>query len=110
MLWYEPNKWTYRNNKKRQQVNKKKNGKHVSLVVGERNNTYANLGLTHSKKRGHHNNIKLSRNPNKNDKKPSYVRDDLQFHEKKYLEEILNYRRLPKADIDKIMKIINKKR
>ena len=87
-----------------------KNGKHPSIVVGEEDNKYANLGLTHSKKRGHHKNIELSRNPNKNDSQISYVRDDLRLDDMKYLQEILNYRKLPKKDIDKIMKIINKKR
>lgn len=108
MKWYEPKNWTFRNNQKRRNKNQK-NGKHPSLVVGENATQFANFGLTHSSKRGHHKNIKLSENPNKKDNKPSYVRDDLQLDDKKYLKEILNYKKLSKQDIDKIIRIINKK-
>ncbi len=109
MKIYKTKDWSFRNNIKRKEYGKK-NGKHPSIVIGEKDNMFANLGLTHSDRRGHHKNILLSRNPNKKDKKPSYVRDDLRFDDMKYLHEVLNYRKLPKKDIDKIMKIINKKR
>ena len=109
MKIYKPKDWTFRNNLKRKNASNK-GGKHPSIVVGEENNKFANLGLTHAEKRGHHKNIMLSRNPNPQDKKPSYVRDDLKLDDMKYLKEVLNYKKLPQKDIDKIMKIINKKR
>lgn len=107
MKIYNSNKWSFRNNTKRKQG---KGGKHPSLVVGEKDGKIGNFGLTHSSKRGHHKNLKLSRNPNSNDPKDSYLRDDLRFDDIENLKEILNYRKLPKKDIEAIMKIINKKR
>lgn len=109
MRVYPTKDWSFRNNTKRKSAGKN-NGKHPSIVVGVKDDKYMNLGMTHSPTRGHHKNIKLSRNPNIHDKKPSYVRDDLRFDDMKYLQEILNYRKLPKKDIEKVMKIINKKR
>lgn len=107
-VWYNSKDWEFRENIKRKQNNKES---HPSLVVGENQNTYANLGLTHSAKRGHHKNTRLSKNPNPKDKKVSYVRDDLQFDDKKFLKRVLNdFKKLPKEDIEKINKIINKKR
>ena len=100
--WYKPKDWEFRDNTKRKQDNK---GKHPSLVVGENEDTYANLGLTHSAKRGHHKNIELSKNPNPKDKKKSYVRDDLQYDEKKHLKNVLkDYKKLTDKDIEKISK------
>ncbi len=106
--WFEPKNWSFRDNTKRKQANK---GKHPSLVVGENKNTFANLGLTHSEKRGRHKNIKLSHNPNPKDSRTSYVRDDLQYDDKNHLKKVLkDYNKLTQEDIDKIYKIINKKR
>ena len=107
MKVYNPNNWSFRNNTRRKGS---KSGMHPSIVVGEKGNKFANFGMTHSSKRGHHKNLLLSRNPNRYDKKPSYVRDDLRYDDMDYLKEILNYRKLPKKDINAIMKIINKKR
>jgi len=107
--WYSPKDWHFRDNTKRKEGKNK--GKHPSLVVGENKNTYANLGLTHSQKRGHHKNIELEKNPNPKDKKKSFVRNDLQYDDKKYLKTVFkDYKKLSDKDIEKISKIINKKR
>ena len=101
IMWYKSQDWEFRKNKARKN--------HPALVVGEGKKKYANLGLTHSKKRGHHTNIGLTQNPNPNDDKMAYLRDDMQFDEKKLLKEKLNYK-IQEVDISKIEKIINKKR
>ncbi len=99
---YKPKKWSFRKNKAREN--------HPSLVIGENGNNYANLGLTHSPKRGHHKNTELSKNPNTKDKKTSYIRDDLKYDKKENLKVILKDYKLSSKDVDKILKIINKKR
>lgn len=107
-LWFPTKKWEFRENENRKQNGK---GSHPALVVGEKNKKFANLGLTHSPNRGHHKNIKLTKNPNPTDKKESFIRDDLKYDDKKYLRKVLkNYTELSEEDIDKICKIIKKKR
>ena len=109
MKWFNLNEWHFRENKVRKK-GKSKNGGHPSLVVGEEGNNYANLGLTSNPKRGHHKNIELSKNPNPNSKEKSYIRNDLELHDKKHLRNVLKDYRLSNKDINKIMRIINKKR
>ncbi len=104
--WFAPKQWEFRKNTAR----KEKNKSHPSLVVGENKNTFANLGLTHAKMRGHHKNIQLSSNPNPNDKKISYIRDDMQYDDKQNLKEVLkDYKSLSKTDVNKVQKLIKKK-
>ena len=107
MKVYSPNKWKFRKNRKRKN---KDTPYHPSIIVGEKDNKYANIGLTHNAKRGHHKNIPLHENPNKKDKRKSYLRTDLRFDDKEYLKEKLYGYKLSTKDIDKIYSIINKKR
>ena len=101
-------RWHFRNNKKRKMGNTKK-GKHPVLVVGETDDkkAFINLGLTKSKKRGRHNNIKIH-NP-QDWGKTSYIRDDIRVDPKKYLSDVLKDYKLCPEDINKILVIINKK-
>ena len=101
-------KWHFRNNEKRKKGSKSK-GKHPSLVIAETDDgqSYINLGLTHSKKRGHHTNVPIH-NPQNWDE-TSYIRDDIRIDSKKYLSEILKDYKLCPEDIDAIWEIINKK-
>ena len=109
-IWYDPEEWTFRENARRKKANEK-SGSHPALAVGRQGRKIANLGLTTERKRGHHTNIELSRNPNPKDNRKSYIRDDLQFDDKKYLTIILtNFRQLPPKDQKLVMEIINKKR
>ena len=101
--------WHFRRNIKRK-VSNKNSGSHPSLIVGETDdgNSYYNIGLTKSPKRGHHKNIKIH-NP-QNWEKDSFLRDDIRTDSKEYLSEILKDYELCPDDIDKIWSIINKKR
>lgn len=111
--WFEPKDWSFRNNKARHHAEKGE-GVHPSLVVGENGDKFANLGITKQPKRGHHSNYQLTVNPDpeKQRKKiKGYVRNDLEYHNKTQLQEILkHYTKLPQKDIDEIIKIIDKKR
>lgn len=102
---FKQNKRHYRNNLARANKSKKVK-KHPSLVVGEKDNTFINIGLTHSDKRGHHKNIEIH-DPT-NFSKKSYLRDDVKETDKKYMKELLRNYRISKKDIDKILKIISK--
>ncbi len=102
---FKQSKWHYRNNLTRKNKTKKVN-KHPSLVVGEKDNAFINIGLTHSEKRGHHKNIEIHDPINFRNK--SYLRDDVKETDKKYMKEILITYRISKKDISKIMKIISK--
>lgn len=108
--WLEPKKWTIRNNTARKN-GEKDTGSHPAIAVGKNGRKIANIGITHDKKRGHHNNVELSRNLDPKDKRKSYIRTDLQYHDDKFLKELIKgYRNLTKSDIEKIQKIINKKK
>ena len=101
-------KWHFRKNHKRK-LGTHKIGSHPALVVGETDDgtSYYNIGLTKSKKRGHHKNISIH-NP-QNWSEESFLRDDLSIDSKEYLFEVLKDYKLCPEDIDKIWSIINKK-
>lgn len=107
MKYYNSKKWHFRNNEKRKKADSNK-GKHPSLIIGEsdKGNQFLNIGLTSSKKRGHHNNISIS-DP-QNWKNKSYLRDDIKLHDKNDLKQILYDYKLNPHDIDKVMKMIDK--
>ena len=100
--------WHFRRNMKRKHGSRKA-GSHPSLVIGETDDgsSFYNLGLTKSKKRGHHNNIPIH-NP-KNWEETSYLRDDLQIDSKDRLSVVLKDYNLNPNDIEKIWKIIKKR-
>ena len=64
--------------------------------------------INKSKKRGHHKNIKLSENPDPENTENSYLRTDLQVHNKRHLVKILKNYKLSNDDIEKVLSIINK--
>ena len=101
-------KWHFRKNSKRKHGSKN-SGSHPVLVVGETKDgkAYFNIGLTKSKKRGHHNNIKIHNPQNWNEE--SFLRDDMSVDSKEYLSKVLEDYKLCPEDIDKIWKIIKKK-
>ena len=100
--------WHFRKNTHRKSGGRK-SGSHPSLVFGESDDgsKYYNLGLTHSKKRGHHTNVKIH-NP-KDWSKYSYIRDDIQLDQNEYLSKVLEDFHLCPEDIEKIYEIIKKK-
>ena len=93
-------KWHFRKNKKR---------KHPSLVIAESDDGkfYYNLGITHSKKRGHHKNLDIKDPSDWNNR--SFVRDDLSIDEKRFLQEILRDYNLHPNDYKRIWNRIIKK-
>ena len=100
--------WHFRKNYRRKEGSTKSGG-HPSLIIGESDDgsKFLNLGLTRSKKRGHHTNIKIH-NP-QNWGKTSYLRDDISEDPKEYLKTVLSDFHLCPEDIDKILQIIKKK-
>ena len=101
-------KWHFRKNRKRK-LGTHKIGSHPALAVGETDDgtSYYNIGLTKSKKRGHHKNISIHDPQNWSEE--SFLRDDLSIDSKEYLFEVLKDYKLCPEDIDKIWSIINKK-
>ena len=93
-------RWTIKNNRKR---------KHPALVFAKSNDGLLfNLGLTHSKKRGHHNNLMIHDPTDWN--KTSYIRDDLSLDEAIFLAITLANYKLHPEDYKKIWeRIIVKK-
>ena len=106
--WFPSRKWKIKKNysRKNEKSNSKKNNYHPSIVVGEKGSEYANIGITSSKKRGHHKNEELH-NRQKNGK-PSYIRDDIQFTNKKNIKEDVKNMKLHESDLPKIRSIIEK--
>ena len=50
------------------------------------------MGLTESRKRGHHKNIELSKNPEKGNFSPAFVRKELRYDDKEnFYERLKNY-------------------
>ena len=98
-------KWHFRNNKRRN--NSKNKGKHPSLIFGKTDDDtkYYNIGLTHSKRRGHHSNIEISDPSNWNRK--SYLRNDVRIDDINQFEEMLNNYIVNPKDKDKVIKIID---
>ena len=99
-------KWHIRINKKR----KNKKGKHPAIVFAESDDGlfYYNLGLTHSRKRGHHSNLEI-KDPS-DWSKASFIRDDLSIDEKIFLQEIMNDYKLHPSDYKKIWERIIKRK
>ncbi|MBQ6731233.1 MAG: hypothetical protein IJR08_04935 [Bacilli bacterium] len=102
-------KWHFRNNKRRKQLGIRK-GKHPSLVFAKSDDEmrFYNLGLTHSRKRGHHKNIEIH-NP-QNWEEVSYIRNDISVDDKQVFSGVLNNYRLHPYDYGKIWNVIVKKK
>ena len=91
--------------KKRRNIKNK--GKHPSLIFGKTDDNlkYYNIGLTHSNKRGHHFNVKISDPSNWN--KSSYLRNDVRIDDINQFEDVLmNFKVNPK-DKKKVQEIID---
>lgn len=102
-------RWHFRNSKRRKQIGITK-GKHPSLVFAETDNeqSFYNLGLTHSRKRGHHRNLEI--HDPQNWEQVSYVKNDISIDDKKLFSKPLSDYRLHPNDYEKIWNSIIKKR
>lgn len=67
------------------------------------------MGLTKDKKRGHHANIELDDNPEKNNLEKAYIRKEIRHDNKTNFESILNNYNLSERDKKKIIDFLNKK-
>ncbi len=77
---------------------KKKKARHPKLITKKEYDTFEFIGLTESAKRGHHNNYPLSKNPQKGNKSPSYLRDELRSKPISSFSEPLKDYNLSKKD------------
>ena len=84
---------------------------HPHIITKEEGKITHSIGLTSSPKRGHHKNIKLSKNPNPNSEKDSYLHDYLTEDYSKNYRQNKKYENwsISKEDEEKI-KIISKKK
>lgn len=83
---------------------------HPVRIHGKDKQNYYYVQFTHSKKTGKHKNIKLKRNPNKRDRKDSYVLSKPKYDKKKVFKKKLRGWRLRSIeDIEKVRKIKKKK-
>lgn len=89
---------------------KKKKAKHPKLIVDENQREYGFMGLTESKKRGHHNNIPLHKNPQKGNKNKSYLRTELRYDDKGNFGKVLSDYKLSNIDKIKVKEFVEKKK
>ena len=87
-----------------------KRAKHPKLIVDEENDNYGFMGLTESPKRGHHKNIKLSKNPQVGNTSDSYLRDELRYDLKENFSDILEDYNLSEEDKIAVLEYIKKRK
>ena len=91
-------------------IRKKKKDKHPHIVVGGNRTSFKSIGITHSKKHGRRNNIKLKNNPNPKDPRQAYANKQvIQDFKFKYSKAFKNYK-LSNEDIDELIEFLNKKK
>lgn len=86
-------------------------GGHPHIITKDNGKITHSIGMTSSSTRGHHKNIKLSKNPDPKSKEPSYIHDYLtEDYSKNYKvdKKYKNWKISPK-DENKIKKIAAKK-
>lgn len=87
-----------------------KKSKHLHIIVRDvDDNAHLSIGITHSPKSGHHNNILLTRNVEVSDNKNSYIlRRPIVDYKNSYKKSNKNIS-IPIDDIPKIKKVATKK-
>ena len=97
-------------NKSMYSIRNKKKAKHPFVIVGYDKTKFKAMGLTHSKRSGHRNNLKLNKNPNHKEDKDAYLKrqiiNDFKFN---FSKAFKNYE-LSNSDIDLIIEYLNKKK
>lgn len=101
------NLFTFRKYKK-VEGGKTKKGKHPKLIVDENKTQFGFMGLTESSKRGHHKNIELSKNPEKGNQSPAFIRKELRYDSKDNFNEILKNYNLTEKDKQIILNYLEK--
>lgn len=83
--------------------------RHTKLIVSEDHDDFEFLGLTESKKRGHHNNFPLLENPQKGEKeKPAYLREELRTAPKSRFGKPLDNYELSEVDKPRVSSFLEK--
>lgn len=99
--------FTFRRYKK-QEGKQSNKARHPKLIVDKNNTEYGFMGLTSSPKRGYHSNIKLEKNPKKNDIRQAYIRKEIRYDSKNKFGQILNEYNLSNKDKKFIIDYVNK--
>lgn len=84
--------------------------RHPKLIVSQEQKQVGFMGLTESKKRGHHKNIELDVNPKKGDTRKAYLRKEIRYDEIEKFGDILNDYNLSESDKRKVIEYIKKLR
>lgn len=84
--------------------------KHHSAVVGEENQNYDHVPLTHSPETSGRKNIKLKKNPNPEDKEDSYMVSRVRRHPKKTFTKEKENWKLDSEDEKKAYEIYDNKK
>ena len=85
-----------------------KKSKHPKLIVDEEGDKFGFMGLTKSPKRGNHNNIPLSQNPQRGHSEKSYIRDELRYDKKKNFSERLKDYDISPEDEKRILRYLER--
>ena len=91
-------------------VRKKKHAKHPQVIVDANRTKFKSMTLTHTKGRKRHWNIKLSKNPNPNDKKDSYVSKKVLEDFKFNFSKAFNNYNISNEDIDMLIAYLESKK
>ena len=98
---------------KKEEGGAKKKARHPKLIVTQEKQDVGFMGLTKSKKRGHHKNIELDVNPKKGEIKKAYLRKEIRHDDIGNFGEILKDYKLSESDKKKVIAYIeslNKKK
>ena len=87
-----------------------KKSKHPKLIVEQENDTLGFMGLTEDPKNGHHNNIPLTKNPKKKDKRKAYLRKELRRDKLENFGEILEDYNLSKTDKQAVIEFLEQRK
>ena len=82
--------------------------RHPKLIVSQEQKQVGFMGLTESKKRGHHKNIELDINPKKGDTRKAYLRKEIRYDDIEKFGDILNDYNLSESDKRKVIEYIKK--
>ena len=101
------NTFVFRRYKKKEGGVKK--SRHPKLIVDEDESKYGFMGLTKDSHSGHHANIPLKKNPQKNYMKQAYLRKELRYDDKTNFEkDILSDYTLSEEDKQTVLKYFEK--
>ena len=96
-------------NRKKYQVRHNYKNRHYGILIGSEGNKYESITITHTEQSRHLRNIRLTKNPNKNDDRPSYLDKQIRrFPKKSYSRKNANFKFI-KSDKDKIDKLAKEK-